>query len=221
MKKVKLDEKDFSVGKIVCVGRNYAKHAEELGNEVPKFPLIFLKPSSVIIYSGDKIVHPPYSKEMHYETELVLLIGEKIKNATAEEAERAIAGYAVGLDMTLRDIQTELKAKGHPWTLAKVFDGSAVLGDFVSVNEHPLTFEEFIRLKVTGEIKQDSKLKRMLLKPVEIVQYISSKITLEEGDLIFTGTPEGVGKAHIGDVLEAEIEGLPKLLTSVSSSTPL
>lgn len=207
----------INVGKIVCVGRNYAKHAKELGNEVPNFPLIFLKPASVIIHSGEEIVHPNYSNEMHYEVELVLLIGKEIKNGNSEEALNAIAGYGVGLDMTLRDIQSELKAKGHPWTLAKVFDGSAVLGDFIPAEEFSPTFEEEIKLELNGEIRQKSQLKNMLFKPSEIVKYISEKMTLEKGDLIFTGTPEGVERTVAGDTLQGEIQGLPKVIAKVVS----
>ena len=217
MKKVKLENTEFTVGKIVCVGRNYAKHAEELGNEVPEFPLIFLKPASVLIHSGDKIIHPLYSDEMHYEAELVLLITEQIKNADSEEALKAIGGYAVGLDMTLRDIQSKLKAKGHPWTLAKVFDGSAAVGDFVSSEKFNPTFEEFIELKLNGETRQKSQLKNMIFKPAGIVKYISEKMTLEEGDLIFTGTPAGVDKTVPGDTLEASVNGLPVLSVEVTA----
>ena len=217
MKQVKMNGNLINVGKIVCVGRNYAKHAKELGNEVPNFPLIFLKPASVIIHSGEEIVHPNYSNEMHYEVELVLLIGKEIKNGNSEEALNAIAGYGVGLDMTLRDIQSELKAKGHPWTLAKVFDGSAVLGDFIPAEEFSPTFEEEIKLELNGEIRQKSQLKNMLFKPSEIVKYISEKMTLEKGDLIFTGTPEGVERTVAGDTLQGEIQGLPKVIAKVVS----
>jgi 5-carboxymethyl-2-hydroxymuconate isomerase len=119
---VKNSENKIPVGKIICVGRNYAEHAKELNNEIPEYPIIFLKPASVLINSGEKIIYPDYSDKMHHEVELVLLIGENVKNADDVTAENAIAGYAVGLDMTLRDIQNELKKKGQPWTLAKCFD---------------------------------------------------------------------------------------------------
>ncbi len=213
MKKIKIKNsgKEITVGKIVCVGRNYAKHAEELGNEVPEFPIIFLKPASVLIYSGQHLVHPEYSNDMHHEVELVLLIGKEIKNADSFEAESAIAGYAVGLDMTLRDIQSELKKKGHPWTLAKVFDGAAVVSDFISKSDYNLSGKEKINLKLNDELKQNSSLSNMIFSSVEIVKYISQKMTLEEGDLIFTGTPEGVGKVEKGDKISAEIENIGSL----------
>ncbi len=125
--KIKNRADEVNIGKIVCVGRNYAEHAKELGNEVPEKPVVFLKPASAIIFSGDEIKYPPFSEEMHHEVELVLLIGNKIKDGSLKDAEKAIAGYGVGLDMTLRDVQSKLKSKGHPWTIAKCFDTSAVL----------------------------------------------------------------------------------------------
>ncbi len=215
MKKVILnvnnEKKEYEVGKIVCVGRNYVAHAEELGNEVPEFPLIFLKPPSNLIFNGDVIVHPDYSDEMHHEVELVLLIGETVKNADDETAKNAIAGYAVGLDMTLRDIQTELKRKGYPWTLAKCFDGAAAVSDFVSAENIDFKGDEKITLKVNNEDRQDSTLDKMIFSPVEIVKYISSKMTLEKGDLVYTGTPKGVNKVVRGDKLFAYIENIGKL----------
>ncbi len=211
MKKINLAGREIETGKIVCMGRNYAEHAAELGNEVPEFPLVFLKPASVLIFDGEAIEHPDYSNEMHHEVELVLLIGKKIKNADETEAQNAIAGYAVGLDMTLRDIQSKLKKKGHPWTLAKVFDGSAAVSDFVSSEKYALRGDEKISLSVNGETRQNSALDKMIFSSVEIVKYISGKMTLEPGDLIFTGTPKGVSKVTRGDKIYAEIENIGKL----------
>jgi acylpyruvate hydrolase len=215
MKRITLNNKEeqaeFTVGKIVCVGRNYVAHAEELGNEVPEFPLIFLKPPSNLIFSGDKLVHPDYSNEMHHEVELVLLIGKGVKNAEDAEAQNAIAGYGVGLDMTLRDIQSELKKKAHPWTLAKCFDGAAAVSEFVSSEDYDFRGDEKIMLKVNGGFRQNSTLDKMIFSPVEIVKYLSSKMTLEPGDLIYTGTPKGVSKVERGDKLFADIENIGKL----------
>jgi acylpyruvate hydrolase len=209
--KIKNSSQAYPVGKIVCVGRNYAEHAKELGNEVPEKPVIFLKPASAVIFSGDKIVHPGFSSNMHYETELVLLIGKTIKDAGEKEAEEAIIAYGAGLDMTLRDIQNKLKKKGHPWTIAKGFDTSAVLSGFISKKDHRLTLNEEIILRVNDTEKQHEKLNKMILTPVQIVKYISSLMTLEEGDLIFTGTPAGVNKVVRGDKLYAEITGIASL----------
>ncbi len=201
--------------KIVCVGRNYVAHAEELGNEVPKFPLIFLKPFSTVIKSGEKIVHPDYSNDMHHEVELVLKIGRTVKNISEAESMEAVEAYTVGLDMTLRDIQNELKAKGHPWTLAKVFDGAAVLADFTPASKYKLTGKEKITLRVNGIVKQNSTLDLMIFNSAKIISFISSKTTLEAGDLIFTGTPAGVGVVKRGDKIDASIENIAELSTEV------
>lgn len=213
--KIKNSSKEFGVGKIVCVGRNYVEHAQELGNEVPEKPVVFLKPSSAVIYSGDCIQYPSFSEVMHHEVELVLLIGNNVKDAAIEEAEGAIAGYGVGLDMTLRDVQTKLKSKGHPWTIAKCFDTSAVLSEFVLKESLPLSLNEEIVLTVNGEERQRDKLSKMIFKPAEIVRYLSSLITLEEGDLIFTGTPKGVGKVNKGDEIKAWITRVAELMVKV------
>jgi 5-carboxymethyl-2-hydroxymuconate isomerase len=209
--KIKNSGKEIVIGKIVCVGRNYAEHAHELGHEIQEKPVVFLKPASAVIYSGDKIVCPLFSKNMHHETELVLLIGETIKDANLEISERAITAYGIGLDMTLRDVQNELKKKGDPWTISKCFDTSAVLSDFVEKSLHKLTLNETISLKINGEIRQKEQLNKMLHKPAEIVQYISSLMMLEAGDLIFTGTPKGVSKVESGDKLEAELDKIVEL----------
>ena len=212
---IKNSTEKIPVGKVVCVGRNYAEHARELGNEIPEKPVVFLKPNTAIIYSGDKIIYPGFSEDMHHEVELVLLIGKKVKNVDTKKAEEAISGYGVGLDMTLRDVQSELKKKGHPWTIAKGFDTSAVLSDFVLKKDYKLTLNEIISLSINGTIKQRSKLNTMIFVPSKIVEYISSLMTLEEGDLIFTGTPSGVGKVVKGDKLLAEIEGIASLSCEV------
>lgn len=213
--KIKNSNKEITIGKIVCVGRNYAEHVYELGNEIHEKPVVFLKTVSSVIYSGDSITYPSFSNDMHHETELVLLIGENIKDADLETSERAIAGYGIGLDMTLRDVQADLKRKGHPWTIAKCFDTSTVLSEFVEKSSHKLTLEETISLKINGAYKQKDQLNKMLHKPVQVVQYISSLMKLEAGDLIFTGTPKGVSKVERGDKLEAELEGIIKLECSV------
>ena len=208
--KIKNREQTIPVGKIVCVGRNYSEHAKELGNEVPEKPIVFLKPASALIFSGDKIKHPTFANEMHHEVELILLIGKEIKNANIR-AEDAIEAYGVGLDMTLRDLQVKLKEKGHPWTIAKGFDTSAVVSEFVSKEDYTLTLNERIILSVNGIKRQDDLLNKMIFSPAEIVEYLSSLMTLEKGDLIYTGTPAGVSKVKPGNKLHAEIEGLAVL----------
>ena len=209
--KIKNSSKKFTIGKIVCVGRNYAEHAKELGNEVPKKPVIFLKPASAVIYSGDKIIKPAFGNDLHHEVELVLLIGKRAKDVNEKEAEEVITGYGLGLDMTLRDVQNQLKGKGDPWTISKCFDTSAVLSDFVLKESYKLTLNEEITLSVNGTIRQKELLNKMIFNPAQIVEYISSLMTLEEGDLIFTGTPRGVSKVVPGDILDAELTGIGNL----------
>jgi 5-carboxymethyl-2-hydroxymuconate isomerase len=217
MKKViiKGTNKEFFVGKIACVGKNYLEHAKELGDKVPEKPVVFLKPSSSIIFSGDKIIYPEFSKSLHYETELVLLIGKTGKKIPKSDALSYIEAYTVGLDMTLRDLQSEAKKLGHPWTISKCFDTSAVLGDFIPASEvqNPNSLE--IKLWVNGEIKQSDNTSNMIYSVEEIVEYLSYYFTLEEGDLVFTGTPKGVGEVRVGDKLVAEISGVVKLETEV------
>jgi 5-carboxymethyl-2-hydroxymuconate isomerase len=217
MKNIRIKKKQtaYSVGKIVCVGRNYSEHIKELGSVQEEKPVIFLKPASALIFSGEKIIHPTFSNNLHHEVELVLLIDKQIKDVTLLEAENAIAGYSVGLDMTLRDVQNELKAKGNPWTISKCFDTSAVVSDFILKTDYSLTQNEFISLRVNGVEKQNDSLSKMIFSPAELVQYISSLMTLEEGDLIYTGTPAGVGRVERGDKIEAKIENIGLLQTEI------
>ena len=198
-------QEKIEVGKILCVGRNYAAHAQELGNELPEFPIIFLKPASVLIQSGQNVVHPPYSTNLHHEIELVVLIGNEMKNVDEKKALKDIAGYGVGLDMTLRDLQNEQRAKGEPWTLAKCFDTSAVVSEFVSHTSVPNILKEDITLQVNGATRQNSSLSKMIFSPAAIISYISERLKLEPGDLIFTGTPEGVSRVVQGDKLQGNI----------------
>lgn len=213
--KFKNSDEKIPIGKLVCVGRNYAAHAKELGGDVSEFPIIFLKTASNVIYPGESVVHPTYSNNLHYEAELVLYIGETIKNADDGLAENAIQGYTVGLDMTLRDLQFQFKEKGDPWTLSKCFDTSAVLTDVVLKKDYQLRGNENISLSVNGVVKQNSSIKNMIFSPVEIVKYISARMTLEKGDLIFTGTPEGVGRVMPGDKIEASLENIGMIATQV------
>jgi 5-carboxymethyl-2-hydroxymuconate isomerase len=213
--KIKNSTKEYEIGKIVCIGRNYTEHAKELGHEVPEFPMMFMKPASALVSPHKNIIHPDYSNDLQHEVELVLLIDKTIRNVNREEAEDAVAGYAVGLDMTLRDIQTELKKKGMPWTLSKCFDTSAVISPFILKNEYTLRGNEKITLEVNGVIRQDSTLDKMIFSPAQIVEYIASKITLEKGDLIYTGTPAGVSRVIKGDVIKACIENVGELTTQV------
>lgn len=211
MKKVfiKNTNEYIEVGKIIGVGRNYAEHAIELGNEVSDKPILFLKTNSSLIFDGDFIEYPSYSNDMHHEVELVLLIGQNGKNINIDEAAAFIYAVGVGLDMTLRDVQNELKKKGHPWTLAKCFDTSTAVSDFYS--NHNLQMSDTISLYVNNVLRQHVSFNKMLCRPAELISYISSVMTLERGDLIFTGTPKGVNKVESGDVLRAVYDNLTEL----------
>lgn len=214
--KFKNHNEQVAIGKIVCVGRNYAAHAKEMGNEIPdEFPIVFLKPASTVIFSGESVVHPTYSQNLQHEVELVLYIGEDIKNANDEEAENAIHGYTVGLDMTLRDLQFKFKERGDPWTFAKCFDTATVLSEIVLKNEYKIKGNEKILLKVNDKLKQNSSIDNMIFSPVQIVKFISTRLKLEKGDLIFTGTPEGVSKVVPGDFIYGEIENIAKIETKI------
>jgi 2-keto-4-pentenoate hydratase/2-oxohepta-3-ene-1,7-dioic acid hydratase in catechol pathway len=214
--KIKNSKEEIQIGKVVCVGRNYADHAKEMGNETPdKFPIVFMKTATCMINSRENVIHPDYSENLHHEVELVLLIGSTVKNANNEEAENAIVGYAVGLDMTLRDLQFKYKEKGQPWTFAKIFDTSGVLSEFVLKTEYTLTGNERIFLDVNGKNKQDATVGLMLFNPVETIKNISSRMTLERGDLIFTGTPAGVSRVIKGDKLIGGIENIGSIATII------
>jgi len=219
MKRIKIPglEKEYIVGKIVCVGKNYLEHAKELGDSIPEKPVIFMKPPSSIIFSGQKIIYPDFTKSLHYETELVLLIGQTGKKIKKEKAFEYISAYGVGLDMTLRDWQSELKKFGHPWEISKCFDTSTVLGDFVPKEKgiNPNNLE--IKLWVNEELKQHDNTSNMIYSVEKIVEYLSFYFTLEEGDLIFTGTPQGVGEVKVEDKLIAEISGIGRLEAVVGS----
>jgi len=204
------------VGKIVCVGRNYPEHAKEMHVELPDEPVLFLKPSSALLRDGGRIVIPPFSSNLHHEVELVVLIGRGGKGIRRVHALTHVGGYGVGLDMTLRDVQAEAKRKGLPWVVAKGFDTSAPVSAFAPAASVPDPHDLRLALKVNGQVRQQSSTSRMLFRIDELVSYISERFTLEEGDLIFTGTPEGVGRVVSGDVLEASAESVASLTVSVA-----
>ncbi|BCA78902.1 fumarylacetoacetate hydrolase family protein [Desulfuromonas sp. AOP6] len=199
-------QKVFRVGKIVCLARNYADHIKELGNEVPDKPVLFIKPATSIIRDGENVVIPAYSNDCHYEVELAVLIGKFAKNVAEKDAMSHVAGYGVAIDMTLRDVQSELKAKGLPWEIAKGFDTACPLSDFVAASEVEDPHNLGIRLSVDGMLRQDASTALMMRRIPAIVQAISAIFTLEEGDIILTGTPAGVGSVQRRSRLRAEID---------------
>lgn len=204
-----------AVGKIICVGRNYAEHARELGNKVPDTPILFMKPSSCIVPDGGEVIIPTYSRDCHHEVELAVLIGKAGRNIGVEEALAHVAGYAVAIDLTLRDVQSELKSKGHPWEMAKAFDTSCPLSDFVPVEAVPAPQNLHMTLAVNGHLRQDGRTADMLRSVAEIIAVMSEYFSLEAGDILLTGTPAGVGPVCSGELLEAAIAGVGTLSVRV------
>jgi acylpyruvate hydrolase len=216
MRKVKLDGHEIPVGKIVCIGRNYSEHIKELGNQTPDKPVIFMKPASAILASGGTVTIPTYSDECHHEIELAVLIGKEAKNITAEQALHHVAGYAVALDLTLRDVQNVQKKKGLPWEIAKSFATSCPLSDFVTKDRVPNPQKLRLTLSVNGEVRQDGNTADMMLPLAELISAVSEYFTLEEGDILLTGTPSVVGRICSGDRLEASIEQVGSLKVTVA-----
>jgi 2-keto-4-pentenoate hydratase/2-oxohepta-3-ene-1,7-dioic acid hydratase in catechol pathway len=187
--------------KILCIGRNYAAHAAELGNAVPEEPVVFCKPDSALLGRNLPFVIPSFTNDVHHEIELVLRIGKVGKHIEPRFAHKYIDAVTVGIDFTARDLQSDLKSKGLPWEKAKGFDGSAVVGRFVSADQLDLSNLRFSLTK-NGVLVQSGHSQNMLHSFADIISYVSRYFTLKTGDLIFTGTPEGVGPVHPGDVLE-------------------
>jgi len=205
----------ITAGNIFCVGKNYVAHIEEMNSKILEEPVIFTKLTSSLRFGNQYIKYPTHTDSLHYEGELVLVIGKKISNATEQEAEEAITGYGVGLDMTKRDIQKNLKEKGLPWTLSKNFDDSVVVSEIILKSDYKLNGDENLSLYLNGKIKQNSPISRMIFKSAFVVKYISERITLNKGDLIFTGTPSGVGAVSKGDRLLVKVDNLPVLETKI------
>ncbi|RQO59916.1 fumarylacetoacetase [Paucibacter sp. KBW04] len=206
----------YAVSRIFCVGRNYAAHAREMGSDPDREPpFYFTKPASALTPSGSSVPYPPGTQNYHYEMELVIAIGAPVFKVRPEAAQAAVWAYAAGLDMTRRDLQAESKAAGRPWDTAKGFEQSAVISELVRASETgPLTRGR-ISLAVNGVTKQQGDLADMIWNVPEIVANLSQLYHLQPGDLIYTGTPEGVGPVMPGDVITGEIEGLSSLSLTV------
>ena len=207
--------KKIPIGKIVCLARTYKKHAKEMKSEVPKDPLLFLKPSTSVIFDGESIIIPSISKSIHHEVELCVVIGKTCKNISKNDAMDYVLGYCVGLDITARDIQSVAKKNGWPWGIPKGFDTFAPISSVVLKEEIDDPHNLDIWLKVNGEIQQNSNTKNMIFTIQEIIEFISNVMTLEPGDLIMTGTPEGVDEIKKGDVLEANLGNVCSLKVDV------
>lgn len=196
---------DLPVGKAVCVGRNYADHAKELNNPVPSEPILFIKPTTGIVPLSPQFAIPAQQGECHHEAEIALLIGAPLSKADVAEVIDAIVGVGVALDLTLRDLQSTLKEKGHPWERAKAFDGSCPLSPFVPMAEFADLKAVDIALTVNGDVRQQGNSSAMLFPMIELVAHISHWFTLQPGDVVLTGTPAGVAALQSGDELELRL----------------
>jgi len=206
----------FPMGKVVCIGRNYAEHAAELNNPVPSEPLLFIKPGSCVVPLDEGFVIPDDRGDVHFEAEIAVLIGKPLsKKPSGEEVLDAISGFAPALDLTLRDLQAQLKAKGYPWEVAKSFDGACVLAPFVPGDAMQDLGDIGIRLSINGEVRQDGNSRDMLNPILPMIQHICGHFSLQAGDVILTGTPAGVGPLSKGDVLELELLGHSRFVSHV------
>jgi len=187
--------------KIICIGRNYAAHIEELKNEKPGQPVVFLKPDTALIKGGAPFYYPDFSTNIHHEVELVLKISKEGKYIQPQFAHRYFEEIGLGIDFTARDLQDQCKAKGLPWEIAKAFNGSAPIGDFKSVSEFSDLKNIDFHLEINGDVKQKGNTSLMLFDFATIISYVSQFFTLKKGDLIYTGTPAGVGPVQPGDQL--------------------
>ncbi|ORJ57141.1 fumarylacetoacetate hydrolase family protein [Geothermobacter hydrogeniphilus] len=210
------DPNPWRIGKIICLGRNYVDHIRELNNAIPDRAVIFTKPATSIIGNGEQIRIPGYAKDCHHEAELTVLIGRRTRAVPAAEAMAVVAGYGVAIDLTLRDVQSELKSKGLPWDIAKGFDTACPLSDFIPADRVDDPHKLRIRLRVNDELRQDGNTEQMMRRIPQIIEEISAIFTLEPGDLILTGTPAGVGPVKSGDRVTVEIEQVGRLEVSVA-----
>ncbi len=206
----------FPIHRIYCVGRNYAAHAREMGHDPDRDPpFYFTKPADAVVDNGVDVPYPPQTSNLHFEAELVVAIGKECENAALENALDHVFGYAVGNDLTRRDLQSESKQKGRPWDTGKAFDHSAPCAEIYTAEEAGDIENARIWLSVNGEIKQDSNTNKLIWSVPEVIVNLSSLFSLKPGDLIYTGTPEGVGAVIAGDVIKVGIDGLTELETKI------
>lgn len=192
--------------KIICIGRNYIKHAQELNNELPEKPVFFLKPDTALILNNKPFFYPAFSNNIQHEIELVIQINRLGKYIDSKYAHRYYDKIGLGIDFTARDLQNEQIEKGLPWEISKAFDNSAPISKFINKNEFNDINNLNFNLKVNNEIRQKGNTSEMIFSIDEIIEFVSQFITLKIGDLIFTGTPAGVGEVKIGDYLQAYLE---------------
>ena len=208
---------DMPVGKVVCVGRNYADHAKELGNDVPDSPLLFMKPATALASLHEPLVLPEGQGPVHHEVEMVVLIGKRIRKETRLDHIRfSVAAYGIGLDLTLREVQNQLKEKGHPWERAKAFDGAAPVSGFIDARGISVRQDLGVTLEINDAVKQHGHTGLMLFPTFELLAEISQSFTLEPGDVVFTGTPAGVGPLNSGDKFTARLGNIIQVFGSVA-----
>ncbi len=206
-----INGESFPIGNLYCIGRNYSEHAREMGASITTDPLVFLKPSSALVPSGETVFLPTFSSLVHYEVELVVLISKDAVRISEAQASDHILGFAVGIDFTLRDIQEQAKKAGTPWALAKGFLGSAPISPYVPFAECPDMESLEISLSINGTQKQHGLAKEMEHSVPALISYLSRVFGLRRGDCIFTGTPKGVGPVESGDKLEAKLSNQASL----------
>lgn len=207
---------DLPAGKAVCVGRNYAAHAHEMNVDVPTQPLLFMKPAAALCHLEEPLLLPKGQGLIHHEVEMVALIGKRLCAADEVEARAAVTGFGIGLDLTLRELQSHLKEKGHPWERAKAFDGAAPVSRFIDSRGISMRQKLEVSLAVNGNLRQSGHTGLMLFPVYELIAHISQHFTLLPGDLVFTGTPAGVGPLESGDKLQLKLGNILKIDTVVA-----
>ncbi len=213
--KVEGDARLFAVRRIFCVGRNYADHAREMGHDPDReLPFFFCKPADALVADGSTIPYPPQTKDLQHEVELVVAIGQDGADIARDQALKHVFGYGVGIDFTRRDLQQEAKDKKRPWDWGKGFDNSAPCSAIHRLASHPASGR--ISLTVNGEVRQDGNLDQLIWPVADVIAFISQSMALAAGDLIYTGTPAGVGPVGPGDVLKGEVEGVASLTITIA-----
>ncbi len=202
MKTIQIEGQEAVVSNIFCIGRNYSEHVKELHNAKPEEPVVFMKPTSALVQAGENIILPAYSQDVHHECELVIYIKEDVKDVGEDNALDFVGGYAIGLDLTARDVQSKLKEKGLPWEKAKGFPTAACISSFIAADKINDIQQQDFYLKVNGQIRQRGNSGDMMFTCCQIISYLSRVYGLQAGDIIYTGTPAGVAAIKSGDELE-------------------
>jgi 2-keto-4-pentenoate hydratase/2-oxohepta-3-ene-1,7-dioic acid hydratase in catechol pathway len=219
MSEIQIPGTNLKFQNIFCIGRNYAEHAKELNNPIPTAPVVFTKPTSSLCFSGENLIIPNQSNRVDHEVEIVVVIGKPGKNIAESEAASYISHIGIGLDFTARDLQDKAKEKSLPWSVSKGFDTFAAVGQFIKFNGNPEILKNInFSLEVNGEKRQIGKTSDMIFSIPHLIAYLSTIFSLSPGDIIFTGTPSGVGPLNEGDKMIASLEGIPSLSLGVKKA---